>query len=424
MDKSSKEKIIIQGKTSLNGKIKISGAKNAALALISASILADGEVILDNVPQITDVNVLLEILTSLGVQVQWLSPEVIKIVSPDHLTGYPSYDLVKKLRASNLLLGPMLSRYGEAQLSLPGGCNIGNRPMDLHYKGLQGLGAVLELDKGDIRGWVPGGRLTGARIYLDFPSVGATENLMMAAALAKGQTILENVAKEPEIVDLANFLNRLGSKVRGAGTDVIKIQGCEKLEGCSRYTVIPDRIEAGTFMIAAAATGGEVLIENIICTHVEPLSAKLREANAFIEEGGDYILVRADRPLKAIDIKTMPYPGFPTDLQSQVMAMLVTVNGTSVITENIFENRFQLVDELKRMGAKIKVEGRIAIVEGVNSLQGTQVRATDLRAGAALVIAALKAGGTTEIFHPEYIYRGYDHLENKFRVLGANITNQ
>lgn len=419
----NKEKIIIKGGATLNGKLRVGGAKNAALALISASVLVDGEVILENVPEINDVFILLKIMESMGAKVNWLKEEVVQIIPPKKLVTYPSYNLVKKLRASNLLLGSLLARYGEVQLALPGGCNIGNRPMDLHYKGLQGLGAELKLDQGDIRGKLKNSTLIGSRIYLDFPSVGATENLIMAGALAKGQTVLENVAKEPEIVDLANFLNSMGAKVRGAGTDVVKIQGVQKLIPSSRYSVIPDRIEAGTFMVAVATTGGDVTLENVICTHLEPLSAKLREANVEVFEGADFIRIKANRPLKSIDIKTMPYPGFPTDLQSQVMAMLTTVKGTSIITENIFENRFQVADELKRMGAKIKVESRLAVVEGVESLQGTKVRATDLRAGAALVIAALRAKGVTEIYHPEYIYRGYNNLEEKFRHLGADIKS-
>lgn len=417
----SREKIIINGKSVLKGKIKIDGAKNAALALMCAAIMADGEVILENVPEINDVMVMLEIIKSMGADVAWQEKETIKIKSPEKINGQPPYNLVKKLRASNLLLGPMLARYGKSKVALPGGCKIGNRPMDLHFKGFSGLGAKLELDRGYIK--AEAGGLKGARVYLDFPSVGATENLMMAACLAKGQTIIENVAKEPEIVDLANFLNCLGAKVRGAGTDVIKIQGVDRLSGCSRYCVIPDRIEAGTFMVAAAATGGDVTLENVISTHLEPVSAKLREANVEIIEGEDTIRVKADNPLKPIDIKTMPYPGFPTDLQSQMMAMLTTVPGTSIVIENIFENRFQVADELKRLGANIKVEGRLAVIEGVQSLQGTQVKATDLRAGAALVVAALTAAGTTEIYEPDYIYRGYHQFENKLKQLGADITS-
>ncbi|KJS17111.1 MAG: UDP-N-acetylglucosamine 1-carboxyvinyltransferase [Peptococcaceae bacterium BRH_c4b] len=420
-DVVTREKIIINGKSVLKGKIKIGGAKNSALALICAAVMADGEVVLEKVPEINDVMVMLDIISSLGAKVTWQESETIKINPPEKITSHPPYSMVKKLRASNLLLGPMLARYGSAKVALPGGCNIGTRPMDLHFKGLTGLGAQLRLERGCIL--AEAGRLKGSRIYLDFPSVGATENLMIAACLAEGQTIIENVAKEPEIVDLANFLNCMGAKVRGAGTDVIKIQGVERLSGCSRYCVIPDRIEAGTFMVAAAATGGDITLENVISTHLEPVSAKLREANVEIIEGEDSIRVIADKPLTPIDIKTMPYPGFPTDLQSQMMGMLSTVAGTSIIIENIFENRFQVADELKRMGANIKVEGRLAVIEGVEALQGTQVKATDLRAGAALVVAALMANGRTEIYHPDYIYRGYHDFEDKLRELGADITS-
>ena len=292
--------------------------------------------------------------------------------------------------------------------------------MDLHFKGFAGLGAEISLEKGSVRAYCS--KLKGARIYLDFPSLGATENLMMAACLAQGQTVLENVAKEPEIVDLASFLNCLGAKVRGAGTDVIKVEGVPSLGGCLRYSVIPDRIEAGTFMVAAAATRGDIQLENIIPLHLEPFRAKLREAGVDIIEGEDCLRVKVSGPLKSIDIKTLPYPGFPTDMQSQMMALLSTVSGTSLITENIFENRFQVVDELKRMGAKIKVEGRIAIIEGSEGLYGTQVKATDLRAGAALVVAGLMARGTTEITNTSYIYRGYHEIEKKLRQLGADIT--
>jgi UDP-N-acetylglucosamine 1-carboxyvinyltransferase len=317
----------------------------------------------------------------------------------------------------------MLARFGQATVALPGGCNIGIRPMDLHFKGLTGLGANLSLEHGCVCGSSPD-RLVGARVYLDFPSVGATENIMMAACLAKGQTLIENAAKEPEIVDLANFLNAMGAKVRGAGTDVIKIDGVKCLEGGVRFPVIPDRIEAGTFMVVAAATGGDVTLENMIPAHVQPLSAKLREANADIIEGEDTIRVRVNGPLKSIDIKTMPYPGFPTDMQSQLMAMLSVIPGTSVLVENIFENRFMVADELKRMGARIKVEGRMAVIEGVDSLEGAQVKATDLRAGAALIVAGLIASGETEICNAAFIDRGYHNLEEKLGSLGAIISRK
>jgi len=413
-------KLIIKGGSPLKGKIKIGGAKNAALAILSATVMAGDVVLLENIPDINDVRVMIKLIESVGAEVEWQGEDAVRITPPDAIAEMPPYHLSKQLRASNLMMGPLLTRFGKAEIPLPGGCNIGVRPMDLHFKGFAGLGAEISLEKGSVRAYCS--KLKGARIYLDFPSVGATENLMMAACLAQGQTVLENVAKEPEIVDLASFLNCLGAKVRGAGTDVIKVEGVPSLGGCLRYSVIPDRIEAGTFMVAAAATRGDIQLENIIPLHLEPFRAKLREAGVDIIEGEDCLRVKVSGPLKSIDIKTLPYPGFPTDMQSQMMALLSTVSGTSLITENIFENRFQVVDELKRMGAKIKVEGRIAIIEGSDGLYGTQVKATDLRAGAALVVAGLMARGTTEITNTSYIYRGYHEIEKKLRQLGADIT--
>ncbi len=413
-------KIIITGGSPLRGRVKISGAKNASLALLCATILASNEVVLENVPDISDVRVMIQIINNMGAQITWENNETLRIVPPRKMNMGAPFHLVKKLRASNLLLGPMLAKFGQAKVALPGGCNIGIRPMDLHFKGLTGLGAELSLEHGCVCGNVTE-RLKGARVYLDFPSVGATENIMMAACLAKGQTLIENSAKEPEIVDLANFLNTMGAKVRGAGTDVIKVEGVASLKGEVRYPVIPDRIEAGTFMVAAAATGGDVTIDNMIPAHVQPLSAKLREANVDVIEGEDSLRVSAGRPLRPIDIKTMPYPGFPTDMQSQLAAMLAVVPGTSVLVENIFENRFMVADELKRMGARIKVEGRIAVIEGVTCLEGAQVKATDLRAGAALIVAGLIATGETEICNATFIDRGYHNLEEKLRNLGASI---
>jgi len=412
-------KIVITGGRPLQGRVRVSGAKNAALTAISAALLASGEVYLENVPNISDVQIMIDIINELGADTAWVEPDCLRIVSSDNLEFTTPYQQVKKLRASNLLLGSLLARVGQAHIALPGGCNIGSRPMDLHIKGLATMGAEIELDHGYIKASTKG--LKGGRVYLDFPSVGATENIMMAAVLAKGQTIIENVAKEPEIVDLANFLNAMGAKIRGAGTDVIKIQGVSELKG-ARYSIIPDRIEAGTFMVAAGATRGDVVIENVIPTHLEPLIAKLREANVSVEARDDLIRVKGGDTFTPIDIKTLPYPGFPTDMQSQMMAMLSITPGTSVIVENVFENRLQLADELKRMGARIKVEGRTAVIEGVPHLQGTQVKASDLRAGAALIIAGLIARGETEIYNVHYIDRGYELLENKFSGLGAQIT--
>lgn len=412
-------RLVIAGGNVLSGRVRVSGAKNAALAIMCASVMAEGKVVLENIPDITDIQVMIDIIRWVGARIQWQENDSMTIQMPGRIEGMPPYELVKKLRASNLLLGPMLARYGRVELCLPGGCNIGIRPMDLHFKGLAALGAGLSLEKGVVR--ASASRLTGSRIYLDFPSVGATENIMMAACLAKGQTVIENVAKEPEVVDLANFLNCLGARVRGAGTDIIKIEGVDSLGECVRYSVIPDRIEAGTYMVAAAATGGDVELENVIPLHVEPLSAKLREANVDVIEEGDVLRVRACHPLRPVDIKTMPYPGFPTDMQSQMMALLSRVRGTSMIVENIFENRFRVADELKRMGAKIKVEGRLAIIEGGDKLFGAKVKATDLRAGAALVVAGLLAEGETEISNVYYIDRGYHRLEEKLASLGARV---
>ena len=415
------EKLIVTGGKTLNGRVRVSGAKNAALAILCASIMSKNKIVLENIPDISDVRVMLEIISCMGSVVTWENSETVVINPSNQLGCEAPSDLVKKLRASNLLLGPVLARFGQAQIALPGGCNIGLRPMDLHFKGLTGMGADLGMSHDFVSGRVPG-KLSGARVYLDFPSVGATENIMMAATLADGQTLIENAAKEPEIVDLANFLNTIGAKVRGAGTDVIKIDGVPSLESGGRYSVIPDRIEAGTYLVAAAATGGDVTLENLIPTHLEPICAKLREANVNLIEGEDTLRVIADKDgLNPIDIKTMPYPGFPTDMQSQLMAMLSVVPGTSVIVENIFENRFMVAHELKRMGARIKLEGRTAVIEGVESLRGAEVNATDLRSGAALIIAGLVAKGDTEIANPVYIDRGYHDLEKKLNSLGAQI---
>ena len=412
-------KLVIAGGNVLKGRVHISGAKNAALAIMCASVMAEGQVLLENIPEITDIQVMSNILRSLGARIEWPECDSLSIRMPGRIEAAPPYELVKKLRASNLLLGPILARYGRVELCLPGGCNIGSRPMDLHFKGLAALGAELTLEKGVVRAVARS--LNGSRIYLDFPSVGATENIMMAACLAKGQTVIENVAKEPEVVDLANFLSCLGARIRGAGTDIIKVEGVSVLGECLAYSVIPDRIEAGTYMVAASATGGDVKLENVIPLHVEPLSAKLREAGVEISEEGDALRVKADESLRPVDIKTMPYPGFPTDMQSQMMALLSKAKGTSMIIENIFESRFRIADELKRMGAKIRVEGRLAIIEGGRPLFGAKVKAPDLRAGAALVVAGLMAEGETEIDNVYYIDRGYHRLEEKLASLGARV---
>ncbi len=415
------EKLIIHGGHELHGRVKISGAKNAVLPIIAATLLAqDKPCVLDEVPYLNDVCTIAEVLRQLGAKVDFNREEhTLSIDSTVLKTVDAPYDLVRKMRASFVIMGPLLARYGKAKISMPGGCAIGTRPIDLHLKGFEALGAEIEIGHGFISATAPNG-LKGTSIYLDFPSVGATENIIMAACMAEGQTILENAAQEPEIIDLANFLNIMGAKIRGAGTNVIKITGVPKLIG-HNYTIIPDRIEAGTYMVAVAMTGGDIYIENAISEHLKPVIAKLNEAGVKIEEDIDGIRVSCNKRPKAIDIKTLPYPGFPTDMQAQFMAMLTIAEGTGLVTETVFENRFMHVDELKRMGASIKVDGRTSIVEGVPSLTGCQVKATDLRAGAAMVLAGLVANGETQVSYIHHIDRGYDNLVAKLCKLGADI---
>lgn len=415
------EKLIIHGGHELHGRVKISGAKNAVLPIIAATLLAqDKPCVLDEVPYLNDVCTIAEVLRQLGAKVDFNRQQHTLFVDSTVLkTVDAPYDLVRKMRASFVIMGPLLARYGKAKISMPGGCAIGTRPIDLHLKGFEALGAEIEIGHGFISATAPNG-LKGTSIYLDFPSVGATENIIMAACMAEGQTILENAAQEPEIIDLANFLNIMGAKIRGAGTNVIKITGVPKLIG-HNYTIIPDRIEAGTYMVAVAMTGGDIYIENAISEHLKPVIAKLNEAGIKIEEDIDGIRVSCNKRPKAIDIKTLPYPGFPTDMQAQFMAMLTIADGTGLVTETVFENRFMHVDELKRMGACIKVDGRTSIVEGVPSLNGCQVKATDLRAGAAMVLAGLVANGETEVSYIHHIDRGYDNLVEKLCGLGADI---
>ncbi|MBR2216655.1 MAG: UDP-N-acetylglucosamine 1-carboxyvinyltransferase [Selenomonadaceae bacterium] len=415
------EKLIINGGRRLTGRVKISGAKNAVLPIIAASLLGqDKPSVLDDVPALEDVYTIAAVLRQLGVKVEY--SEGLRQMTVDSTaigsTEAP-YDLVRRMRASFLIMGPLLAREGKAKISLPGGCAIGTRPIDLHLKGFAALGAEINIGHGFIEALAPQG-LKGAKVYLDFPSVGATENILMAASMAEGQTILENPAQEPEIVDLANYLNVMGAKVRGAGTNVIKIDGRPKLTGRD-YTIIPDRIEAGTYMVAAAMTKGDVFIENAISEHLKPVIAKLKEAGVTLAEAVDGIRVTCDHDLKAVDIKTMPYPGFPTDMQAQFMAMLAIAKGTGWVTETVFENRFMHVDELKRMGANIKIDGRTSFVTGVNMLTGCQVKATDLRAGAAMVLAGLVAEGETQVGYIHHIDRGYDNLVEKLVGLGADI---
>lgn len=415
------EKLVIRGGNRLTGTIKISGAKNAVLPLIAASLLGTTPSTLDEVPDLEDVRTFINVLSHLGVSSKHDAPEKVLYIDSSHITSDEApYELVRKMRASFLIMGPLLARTGRAKISLPGGCAIGTRPIDLHLKGFEALGAQINIGHGYIEANAEQG-LTGARIYLDFPSVGATENIIMAASMAKGQTIIENPAHEPEIVDLVNYLNCMGARIRGAGTNVIKIEGVQELKG-SNYTVIPDRIEAGTYMVAAAMTGGDVWIENALTEHLKPVVAKLKEAGVCIEEEINGVRVWGDGHFKAIDIKTLPYPGFPTDMQAQFMAMMTVARGTSVVSETVFENRFMHVDELKRMGACIKIEGRSAVIEGVEQLTGCPVKATDLRAGAAMVLAGLVAEGQTEVGYIHHIDRGYDGLVDKLRGIGADIT--
>ena len=409
-------KFIVEKSPPLKGSVKISGAKNSVLPIIAASLLSSGEIVLDDIPTLEDVNVMIELIKHFGAICDFENEKLkIKIDIKD---VEAPYELVKKMRASFLVMGPILARLGHAKISMPGGCAIGSRPIDLHLKGFQTLGADITIGHGYVEARAQ--KLTGKKIYLDFPSVGATENIMMAAVFADGITIIENAAEEPEIVDLANFLNKMGAKIKGAGTDTIRIEGVKELKGVE-HTVIPDRIEAGTFMVAAAMTGGNVLIENVIVDHVRPIIAKLTECGIEIIEEPKGLRVKGTKNYKALDIKTLPYPGFPTDMQAQMMAMMTVAKGTSVIIETVFENRFMHVDELKRMGANIKIEGRSAVVTGVDHLTGAEVKATDLRAGAALVLAGLIAEGKTEINDIYHIDRGYVKMEEKLKNLGAII---
>ena len=402
----------------LTGRVRISGAKNSALPILAACLLGTEDIILEDVPKLKDVGVICEVLESLGAEVEYLEERVIRINSAKVDKFETKYELMSKMRASFLVMGPLLTRLGKTKNSLPGGCAIGTRPIDLHLKGFKALGATIDVDHGNISAYAD--ELIGDRIYLDFPSVGATENIMMAAVMATGETTIDNAAMEPEIVDLANFLNKLGADVKGAGTSSIRIKGVKKLGG-ARHTIIPDRIEAGTFMVAAAITGGDVIVENVITSHIKPVIAKLKEVGCQVIENGDEVRVIGTKSPKAIDVKTMPYPGFPTDMQSQFMALMSVCQGTSVCIETVFENRFMHVDELKRMGADIKIDGRSAIIQGVDALTSAPVKASDLRAGAALVLAGLVSEGVTEIDNIYHIDRGYDGIEEKFTKLGAKI---
>ncbi|WP_440120052.1 UDP-N-acetylglucosamine 1-carboxyvinyltransferase [Paenibacillus sp. QZ-Y1] len=412
-------KFIVRGGKRLTGSVKVSGAKNSVLPIIAASLLGEeGQSVIIDAPPLDDVMTINKVLESLGAGVTYRD-EVITVNAEKLTSCEAPYEWVSKMRASFLVMGPLLTRMGHTRISLPGGCAIGTRPIDQHLKGFEAMGAEISLGQGYVEARIQG-RLRGAKIYLDVASVGATQNIMMAATLAEGVTVLENAAKEPEIVDLANFLNGMGAKVRGAGTGVIRIEGVEKLTGV-KHTVIPDRVEAGTYMAAAAISGGDVYIEGAISGHLGSVIAKLEEMGVTIHPDENGVRVIADRPLKAVDVKTLPYPGFPTDMQSQMMALLLASEGTSVVTETVFENRFMHVDEFQLMNAEIKVEGRSSIITGNAKLKGAKVTATDLRAGAALIIAGLVAEGTTEVGGVHHIDRGYVHLAEKLNGLGADI---
>lgn len=411
-------RIIVEQSPPLRGTVRTSGAKNSALPIIAASLLSSESCILEDVPRLNDVSIISEVLEILGAKVEKIGREEL-MIDASRLERYEApYELMAKMRASFLVMGPLLARLGKAKISMPGGCAIGTRPIDLHLKGFKALGATIDIGQGYVE--ASADRLRGAEIYLDFPSVGATENIMMAAALAEGETIIENAAMEPEIVDLSNFINKMGGNVKGAGTNTIKIKGVLSLGG-AKHQIIPDRIEAGTFMVAAAVTQGDVTVKNVLTNHIKPVIAKLHEAGIEVIEGDDYVRVIGSKDIKAVDIKTLPYPGFPTDMQSQFMTLMSVAEGTSVMVETVFENRFMHVDELLRMGANIRIDGRSAILEGKSRLQGAPVRATDLRGGASLILAGLVAEGKTEIKDIYHIDRGYSDIEEKFRSLGAII---
>lgn len=414
------EQLVIRGQRKLIGEVPISGAKNAVVAIIPAAIMAGGVSVIENLPCIEDVTCLVKTLNSLGAVCEFLDEQTLRIDATNVNRWEATDDSVRKIRASYYLMGALLGRFKQAVVATPGGCNFGSRPINLHLKGFHAMGAeVIEENGGDIIR-LKAEKLHGANIFLDTASVGATINLMIAASMAEGTTVIENAAKEPHIVDTANFLNMLGAKIRGAGTDVIKIQGVEKLNS-AEYMIIPDQIEAGTYMIAAAACGGDVVVRNIIPKHMDSLSAKLEEMGCRIVEGDDFIEVISDGNLSAVNVKTMEYPGFPTDLQPQMSALLAKAKGTSTLTENVWENRFQYVNQLRRLGCDITIDGRVATINGVDTLKGNDVNATDLRAGAALVIAGLAALGETHIGNVKYIDRGYEKIEYKLRAIGADI---
>ena len=416
------EKYVIHGGNRLRGEVAISGAKNAAVAILPATILAKGPCLIENIPNISDVSIMIKILSEIGAKIRVINKNTYEIDTSRISIPEIPYDMARHMRASSYFLGALLGRFHRSKVSLPGGCDFGVRPIDQHVKGFTTLGAKVVVESGFIYASTESGRLKGAHVYLDVVSVGATMNIMMAAVMAQGNTIIENAAKEPHIVDLANFLNSMGANVRGAGTDTIKIHGVDRLNGGS-YAIIPDQIEAGTYMAAVAATGGQILIKNIIPKHMDCITAKLVEMGVEVEENEDTLLVRRTGPLQKTNVKTMPYPGFPTDMQPQITTVLSLAEGTSLVTESVWNNRYRYVDELKRMGASIQVDEKTAVVEGVDHLTGAPIQACDLRAGAALVIAALAAHGESEISHVQYIERGYENIVEKLRALGADIRS-
>jgi UDP-N-acetylglucosamine 1-carboxyvinyltransferase len=414
------DKLIIHGQKKLKGEVTISGAKNAALGVLASSLLLNDICTIENVPDILDIAILRKIMESLGAHFEIIDSNTIKIDTRDVNSYMATTEDMHKLRGSYYLMGALLGRFKKAVVTFPGGCNFGTRPIDQHIKGFEALGAKVEIEHGYIK--INARKLTGASIYLDVVSVGATINIMMAAVKAEGLTTIENAAREPHIVDIANFLNALGADIKGAGTDTIRIRGVRELKGNVTHSIIPDQIEAGTFMIAAAATKGDVLVKNVIPKHMESLTAKLIEMNVKVEEFDDSIHIFAKDKLSKVNIKTLPYPGFPTDLQPTAAVLLLKADGTSTITESVFDNRFQYIEELRRMGAKIRVEGRMAVIEGGSKLSGAPIKALDLRAGAACVIAGLIAEGETEVINVHYIDRGYEKMVEKYRELGADIA--
>lgn len=413
------EKLVITGPTPLRGDVKISGAKNAAVAIIPATILINGICTIENLPNISDVKTYCEILESLGVKVTWINRHTVQIDSRKITSSTASLELTRKFRASYYLIGSLLGRCGRAEVGLPGGCNLGPRPIDQHIKGFESLGAHVDVSSGNITATCE--KLKANSIYMDIVSVGATMNVMLASVLAEGTTTIDNAAKEPHIVDLANFLNTMGADIRGAGTDVIKVNGVKELKGNATYSIVPDQIEAGTFMLAAIASKGDITIHNCITKHLEPIIAKILEMGGSVDANGDHVRVWWSKRTTKANVKTLPYPGFPTDLQSQMGVCLAMSSGTSIINESIWESRFQYTQELNKMGAKITTSGKTAVFEGVEYLYGAPVNATDLRAGAALIIAGTSASGKTEVFNLHHIDRGYENIEEKFRKLGAKI---